>query len=570
MADRSVKFSEMKYVRPDADRMIPIFEALAEKIAQAKTFEEYEGYLNELDEEACGVSTMSALAYIHGQLDSTDEYYKQENAACNDYFIKSDPSYEKAKKALLDSPFAAALEEKYGKLMIQKLRGVTVTDDAETSADKREYELTKEYRELIDSGRIEFEGKTFTQHELLDAKHDDDDERRFAAWCASGACYAQNNRRLDEIFDELVKVRTKKAHDAGYADYVDMAYVLRGRTCFDKHDIARFRDAVVKYYVPIQVRLAKQQAERLGKTYPLNFADDNLPFRGALPHPIGTKEQTLQTALQIWREMSPETAEFADYFEKYQVFDTSESVNKSGGGFVIDLLSYDSFFLFSHFTGTISDVNSISHEGGHAFAAYMNRGKRPTWQHMYTQEIAETHSQAMEYLFFPYEERFFGDKADAYRYSHVLDAFSFIPYACLVDHFQQIVYEKPEMTPEERIETFKELSQRYTPWKKMGEIPFYGDGRQWQRQPHIYTSPFYFIDYCISELLALQFFALERENQQEAIRKYISFVKQGGSKDFVQLALDAGLQNPLSEEGLRYCAGQIVPWLDSVDISDLK
>lgn len=570
MADRCVPFSQMNYVRPDADKMNAIFSALAEKIAQAKTFEEYEGYLAELDEASSKVNTMSSLAHIHTQLDKTDEYYKQEDAACNDYYSATDASYERAKKALLDSPFAAALEEKYGALMLQKLRGVTVTDDAETAADKREYELMKEYQELIGSGLIDFEGRQVTQHELLDAKHDDDDTRRFNAWCASGRCYAQNAARLDEIFDELVKVRTKKAHDAGYADYVDMAYVLRGRTCFNKQDIERFRDAVVKYFVPVQVRLAKQQAERLGKPYPLNFADDNLPFRGALPHPIGTKEQTLQTALQIWREMSPETAAFADHMEKYHLFDTTESRKKTTGGFVIDLPAYDAYFLFSHFSGMISDVNSITHEGGHAFAAYMNRGKRPSWQYLYTQEIAETHSQAMEYLFYPYEERFFGDKADAYRYSHVLDSFSFTPYACLADHFQQAVYEQPDLTPAERIELFKQLHQRYTPWRKLGEIPFYGDGRQWQRQPHIYVHPFYFIDYCLSELLALQFFALQRQDPKEAVEKYIAFVKQGGTKDFVNLAMDVGMKNPLSEEGLRSITEQVSAWLDSVDVSQMK
>ena len=570
LTDRTLKFSEMRYVRPDADKMNSCFNDLADRIAAADSFAAYEALLAELDEAAADVSTMSTLAFIHGQLDMTNEFYKQENSACNDYFAKTNASYERAKRALLDSPFADELEKKYGKLMLQKLKGVTVTDDSETGLDRREYELIKEYRELIDGCRTIFEGKICTQHELGEAKQSADDARRLAAWQASGACYASNAKRLDEIFDELVKLRTKKAHNAGYADYVDMAYVLRGRNCFDKHDIEKFRDAVVKYYVPIMVRFAHQQAVRLGKTYPLNFADDNMPFRAGLPKPICTKEQTLQTALQIWRGMSPEMAAFADYLETYQVYDTSTSQNKAGGGFVTDLPGFNSFFLFSHFSGTITDVNSITHEGGHAFAAYMNRGKHPSWYWMYTQEIAETHSQAMEYLFFPYEEHFFGEGADAYRYSHVLDSFAFIPYACLVDHFQQTVYEKPNMTPAERVELFKELHMRYTPWKKFGEIPFYGEGRQWQRQPHIYCHPFYFIDYCLSELVALQFFALQQEDPKEAVDKYIQFVKQGGTRTFVDLALNAGMENPLSEKGLRHCAGQITRWLDKVDVSKLK
>ena len=120
---------------------------------------------------------------------------------------------------------------------------------------------------------------------------------------------------------------------------------------------------------------------------------------------------------------------------------------------------------------------------------------------------------SMEFLSWPWAEDFFGDDAAKFRYSHLASALTFIPYGTMVDHFQHIVYENPEMTPAERHACWKKLMGIYTPWHKLdGDIPFYSEGEGWQRQHHIYSFPLYYIDYCLAQTVALEIWALSQED----------------------------------------------------------
>ena len=115
----------------------------------------------------------------------------------------------------------------------------------------------------------------------------------------------------------------------------------------------------------------------------------------------------------------------------------------------------------------------------------------------------------------------------------------------MVDHFQHIVYENPDMTPAQRHEVWKELLGVYMPWMKLGEIPFYGDAKGWQRQSHIYERPFYYIDYCLAQTVALEFWNLMQADRAGAWKKYLGLVKLAGTRTFTELVASAGLDTPL-------------------------
>ena len=163
-------------------------------------------------------------------------------------------------------------------------------------------------------------------------------------------------------------------------------------------------------------------------------------------------------------------------------------------------------FVFANFNGTSGDVDVITHECGHAFQGYLTADD-PILEHAdITMETAETHSMSMEFFTNPWMDLFFGDRADDFKRSQVEDAVAFIPYGCMVDEFQHIVYDHPEMTPQERKAAWKELEKVYKPHLDFGEeYPFFGSGSYWQRQNHIYAGPFYYIDYCIAQTSAFQY-----------------------------------------------------------------
>ena len=216
------------------------------------------------------------------------------------------------------------------------------------------------------------------------------------------------------------------------------------------------------------------------------------------------------------------------------------------------------------------DVEVVTHEAGHAFAAYMNRDRIPysyVWPSM---EACEVHSMSMEFFAWPWADGFFGADARKFRYSHLAGALTFIPYGTMVDHFQHIVYEHPELTPAQRHEEWKKLAAIYQPWMRLdGEIPFYGAGEYWQRQMHIYQSPFYYIDYCLAQTVSLQFWAMLQKDRADAWSHYMAYTKQGGSRTFTELLENAGLTTPFEESCLRGVSEAAKAWLDSYDLTGI-
>lgn len=178
---------------------------------------------------------------------------------------------------------------------------------------------------------------------------------------------------------------------------------------------------------------------------------------------------------------------------------------------------------------------------------------------------------SMEFMAWPWAEEFFGDDARKYRYSHLASAITFIPYGTMVDHFQHEVYEHPEMTPSERHATWKRLLGVYMPWMRLdGEIPFYADGEGWQRQHHIYENPFYYIDYCLAQTVALEFWAMSQDDFAGAWEHYMAYTRQGGTNPFTELLSNAGMTSPFDEGCLKGICERATAWLESYDLSGIE
>jgi len=243
---------------------------------------------------------------------------------------------------------------------------------------------------------------------------------------------------------------------------------------------------------------------------------------------------------------------------------------KQGGGYCTSIYDYEVPFIFANFNGTQHDVEVVTHEAGHAFADWYNRKRVPMETIWPSLEGCEVHSMSMEFFAWPWCEGFFGEDTKKFMYSHLAGALTFIPYGTLVDHFQHIVFERPEMTPAERHGVWKELLGVYMPWMRLdGDIPFYSDGEGWQRQHHIYSSPFYYIDYCLAQTVALQFWAMIQSDLSDAWKHYMAYTEQGGSRVFTELLKNAGLDSPFDESCLRGVCEKANEWLAKFDLTGI-
>ena len=569
-----MKFSEMKYSRPSLEEMKNTVKSLTEELRTAESYEEAKAVFLKEQKAVRHVETLSTLVSIRHSINTKDPFYEEEQNFWNSAFPELQEYTQGWTLAMLESPFRKEFSEEYGDLMfINAEIAMKTFKPAEEfiAALQKENDLTNAYEKLLASAQIPFEGGIYTLSQLTPFKTDPDDSRRLAAWKAEGQWYKDNQAQLDDLYDQLVHLRDGLGKMLGYNGYTELGYYRMGRNCYTKADVEKFRAAVVKYLVPVADSIYRRQAERLGKTYPMSFADNCLEFRSGNPRPCGSAEDILDAGKKFYEELSPETGVFFNTMLDNELMDVLSTEGKQAGGYCTGLPDYEVPFIFANFNGTQGDVEVVTHEAGHAFAEWTNRSRVPldyVWPSM---EACEVHSMSMEFFAEPWAECFFGDDARKFRYSHLSGSLTFIPYGTMVDHFQHIVYEKPEMSPGERHAVWKELLGIYMPWMKLdGDIPFYSEGEGWQRQHHIYSMPFYYIDYCLAQTVALEFWKKIGEDLPNAWRYYMAYTEQGGSRTFTELLKNAGLESPFEESCLRSVCEKASTYLDNYDLTGIN
>ena len=567
-----MKFSEMPYKRPDAEAVKAGLSGLTERLKAAKSYEEARAVFLEKEEMEKAVETMSTLAYVRHSIDTRDEFYDGEIEFWDEVWPELEEPEQAWIDAMLESPFRRDFEAEYGDLLFINAEIAKKTFSPEIIPDlQRENELSTEYGKLLASAQIPFEGGVYTLSQLTPFKTCADDEKRLAAWIADGKWCKEHQERLDAIYDELTHLRDKMGRKLGYDGYTQLGYYRMERNCWTKADVEQFRAAVQKYLVPVADSIMREQAKRLGKAYPLSYADAALSFRSGNPRPVGSAEDILDQGQKFYDALSPETSAFFRAMRENELMDVLSTEGKEGGGYQTELPLYQVPFIFANFNGTQGDVEVVTHEAGHAFEYWMNRSRIPTAYACPTAEACEVHSMSMEFFGWLNAEGFFGPDAKKFMYSHLSGALTFIPYGTLVDHFQHVVYEKPELSPAQRHAEWKRLMGIYMPWIRLdGEIPFYAEGERWQRQSHIYETPFYYIDYCLAQTVALEIWAMLQKDRDNAWKHYMAYTVQGGSKTFTELLKNAGLTTPFDEACLREVCETATKWLEDFDLTGIE
>ena len=544
-----MKISEIEYKRPNVEELKAKYaEYTAAFTKEGVTAEEQaEIYrkINETDEE---IGTMASLAYIRFTLDTTDEFYVKEM----DFYNEAEPVMTGLKtvfaEAMLNSPHRKYLEKEFSPLIFTNYEILKKSYDPIIEEDcVEENKLQTEYKRLLSSAKIPFNGEILNISQLGKYKDSPDREIRRQAFNAHGEFMKENGEKFDDIYDRMVKVRTRMAQKMGYKNYVELGYYRMGRNCYSPEDIAKFREQLIKDWVPFVCELKKKLAEELGIDQIMLY-DDNIYIKEGNPQPIGSAEEMFANGKKMYEEMSAETGEFIRFMLEHDLFDVIAREGKSNGGYCTELPSYKMPFIFANFDGTSGDVDVLTHEAGHALASYkaMNSGILNELRQG-GMETCEVHSMSMEFFAWKWMELFFGEKADKYRHMHLLNAITFLPYGTMVDYFQQKVYENPEMTPAERKQLWLELEGIFRPYLSNEGITYMEEGGRWQYQSHIYERPFYYIDYCLAQTIAFDFLIQSQENYAEAFENYDNFLKAGGSKTFVDLVKGAGFKLPFEE-----------------------
>jgi M3 family oligoendopeptidase len=443
-----MKFSELPYSRPDIAAVCEKLSLLTEKLTSAENAAAQLEIIKEKEALLSSFSTQATIASVRHTIDTRDEFYEKEN----DFYDENGPLIEeKAQEfmnAVLTSRFRTELEAELGSLIFLNMEIDKKTFSPEIiPLLQKENALTTEYQKLYATTTAEFEGQTMPIPKLGPYKQSTDRAVRRKAYEAEGKAFDTRREDFDRIFAELVRVRAEIAKTLGYESFIPLAYDRLGRNCYDSEKVKAFREQIARDMVPVVAGIKETQNNRIGVDK-LKLYDDIFMFPDGNAKPKGTSEDILAAGKKMYDELSPETREFIDFMYEGEFFDVLAKDGKAPGGYCTEITDYKAPFVFSNFNGTSGDVDVLTHEMGHAFAAYraMRAGIPHDLQNP-TMETCECHSMSMEFLTAPYHHLFFGESTKKYARYQVEDALIFLPYGTMVDEFQHIMYARPELMP---------------------------------------------------------------------------------------------------------------------------
>ena len=564
-----MKFNEYKYEHLDLEKIKKIFSELIESFEKAENVEGQVNAFDEIIKLRNHIETMQTLVSVRHSIDTNDEFYDKENEYMDEIspilFGFTNDFY----KALVNSKFKDELVQKYGKFLFDLAENTLKTFSPEIIPDaQEENRLSSKYSKLIASAKIDFDGKELNLSQMVPYTQSKDRNVRIEAAKKVAQFFAENQDEFDNIYDSLVKVRTRMAQKMGYKNFVEFGYKQLSRLEYDAKMVESYRKQVLENIVPLHTELRERQGKRLGVDK-LKFYDEAIKFNSGNADPHGSPEWILNNGKTMYKELSKETDEFFTFMTENNLLDLLSKKGKMSGGYCTYIPEHKAPFIFANFNGTSHDIDVLTHEAGHAFQVYQSRGFEVPEYLWPSYEACEIHSMSMEFLTWPWMDLFFENDTDKYKFIHLSEALLFIPYGVTVDEFQHWVYENPEATPKERREKWIEIEKKYLPTRDYGEVEELKNGIFWFRQGHIFSSPFYYIDYTLAQVCAFQFWIKSRENREKAWQDYLNLCKLGGSKPFFELMKSANLKNPFEEGTLAFVIPKIKEYLDNVDDMNL-
>ena len=562
---KDLKFSEYPFHLPNQKKITTKLAGFIELLKQAKDAKEANVVIKKWNKYCNDVFTDSSVTYVLYTCNTDNKKYKKAQETWDELSPVIGDYGNQFSKILLDAPYRKELEAIYGEYLFKKYELSFKTFDPKIIPDMiEENKLVSEYDALLGSAQIEFNGGVYNLSQMGKFATDKNRETRKAASIAKDNWLKANEEKLGEIYDKLVHLRDGIAHKLGYKRFTELAYDRLGRTDYNADLVANYRKQIYEDVVPVCQKLYKAQAKRIKIKNPQAY-DYNLKFLTGNPVPAGDTKYLVEQAHKMYSDLGKESKEFFEFMMDHELFDLEARKGKAPGGYCTTFAKYKAPFIFSIFNGTSGDVNVLTHEGGHAFQAYLSSGiKVPEYQSP-TLESCEIHSMSMEFFAWPYAEGFVGKDANKYKYEHLADAIEFLPYGATVDEFQHWVYDNPNATPAERNAKFRELQRKYEPHLKFDDQPALENGDRWLLQSHIFAVPFYYIDYTLAQVVAFQFAVEMNKNHEKTWKKYVKLCKMGGKLPFLGLLNKNHLRNPFEDGNIKKVIKPLEKILKGID-----
>lgn len=545
------KFSDIAVAEPDLDQLSKRYSEFRELLSRPGT--DPLPAIRDWDQLRRELITWQNLVELRFNQDTSNEQFSTEQKRCDEISPQLTELDISIKKLILEGPHRESLEQRFGQQAFALWKSEALAFDAKIKEDLvTESKLTVEYNSLLSSAELEFQGQKYNHEGIDQFKFSADRSLRQQALQTKWSWFESNVESLNSNFEQIVQTRHRMAETLGYSNYVELGYLRRCRVDYDQSDVEKYRQQVIESVVPFCQELIEQKRAALG-VEKIMFWDESVHTTTSHPTPQGDHDWMIARAKEMFSEMSPELDKFFRLLVEHELLDLKNRDHKGGGGFCTDFPKYGLPYIFANFNGTSDDVRVFTHEVGHAFQGFSSR-EQEIYDYVWpTYESCEIHSMGLEFMTFPFMDKFFGEQGAQFCREHVIDSFLFLPYGVAVDHFQHLVYEHPEAGPADRMHMWKEVELIYLPWRDYGDLPHLPNGGRWQLQRHIYMYPFYYIDYTLALACALQLWQKSSQDFQATLTDYQALCSLGGQFPFQQLTASAKLRSPFESGVLSDC-----------------
>ena len=557
-------FSQLPYHRPDLKDIINQTEWIQSQLMDSKDISKTVDIIRTFFKLQDQYETMAQLVYIRYSLNTADPFYETERNFFDEEGPNVTEAFQKVIQTIIDLEDRKSLEKAFGALFFKKYEQQLKTFDPSIKGHLvTENKLVTEYSKLIASARIEFDGQVLNLSKMAPYMQSLDRNVRHDAQHAVSSFFETKEEALDDIYEKLIKIRHEIALALGYKNFIQLGYDRLGRLDYDQQDVEVYRKQIEEDVVPYVKTLVQRQEKRLGLNAIKSY-DLGIKFLSGSAKPKGDKKTLLEAASQMYQEMDNTIHDFFEFMLDHELLDLDSKENKESGGYATLIPDYGYPFIFANFNGTAHDVDVLTHEAGHALQMYLSKDLIPEYRHS-TLEAAEIHSMSMEFLAWPWMALFFKEDTQKYYYQHLEGSISFLPYGALIDHFQHEVYRNPQLSKAERKIIFRTLEKRYLPYKDYDDDLFLNKGTFWYRQIHVFSDPFYYIDYTLAQVVAFYFWHAYRVDKEAALKTYLSVCRVGGSMTFSSILESHQLPLPFKQGMIKQLLEPLKVYLNHVD-----
>ncbi len=524
----------------DWGRLEPLFDHL-EKASSTKDLAAWVGDWGELE---CAFSEESSRRYVAMTCDTEDAEKEKRYLRFETSIVPlAKPRWQRLKKLYLEHPRRRRLPRTVYGVMDRFLQNeYELYRDENVPLEARDTELRQKYQKITGAMTVVLDGREQTLQQASRALEETDRARREEVWRLIAGRRLRDRDALEELYGEMVRLRTRIARNAGFGDYRDYSFRARGRFDYTPEHCYDFHRAAEEAVVPA-LRKRHERRRRLLGVSPLRPWDLAVDPEGCPPlRPFRKVDDLVERCRRIFRRIHPDFDRMFAFIRDRGYLDLESRKGKAPGGYQTVFEVERVPFIFANAAGLHRDVETLLHEGGHAFHSFLCRHREPRFNRDYPTEFAEVASMGMELLAQPFLEEFYTrEEAGRARAGHLEGLLSIYPWIATVDAFQHWAYTRPDHTPAERRAAWTDLRRRFggaEDWTGLEEE----SAHVWHRQPHFFTVPFYYIEYGIAQTGALQVWKRAKKDRRGAVAAYRRALALGWTRPLPRLFAAAGLR----------------------------